>query len=93
MEGLWSDSSWVEFGWMEGFHILTDSERWADCGWYENGWMEGVECQEVPDIVMPPPPRRGGRGFKSISETFTVITPDNYHEDEEEILLMLALLA
>lgn len=37
---------------------------------------------------------RSGRGFKSLSETFTVVhVPDNYDQEDEELLFMLAMLA
>lgn len=48
-ESLWADTdaSWVEFGWVEGFHESTP-EQWFECGWAEIGWVEGDEVCVVP---------------------------------------------
>jgi hypothetical protein len=51
-----------------------------------------TEAQTQPAALQEPTRTRSGRGFKSLSETFPVIS-DNYFSEEEELMLMLALLA
>lgn len=48
----------------------------------------------TPSGLQTPVKTRSGRGFKSLSETFKVIqAPDNYDHEDDDLLMMLALMA
>ena len=47
-ETLWADTdaSWIEFGWVEGFHATGG--QWVECGWVWVGWVEGDDVCLAP---------------------------------------------
>ena len=99
-ESLWADTdaSWIEFGWVEGYHATLDTQ-WVECGWAWVGWIEGDEVCLIPtdEPSTPRPIGGGGTGFERSRSRISVAPQgsrsykdygrkDPRRQEEEEII-------